>query len=70
MLGIYAIVWQQIIKKLPLTVAYANKAITVVWGILWGILFFDESISFFKILGAMIIIAGIVLYVTSDGGEK
>ena len=39
-LGIYAVVWQQIIKHLPLTTAYANKAVTIVWGILWGSLFF------------------------------
>ena len=29
-LGVYAIVWQQIIKHLPLSTAYANKAITIV----------------------------------------
>ena len=32
----YAIGWQQVIKHLPLTTAYANKAVTVVWGILLG----------------------------------
>ena len=31
-LFIYAIGWQQIIKRLPLTVAFANKAVTVVLG--------------------------------------
>lgn len=30
----YAVGWQQVIKHLPLTTAYANKAVTVVWGIL------------------------------------
>ena len=32
----YALGWQQVIKHLPLTTAYANKAVTVVWGILQG----------------------------------
>ena len=32
----YAAGWQQVIKHLPLTTAYANKAVTVVWGILAG----------------------------------
>lgn len=32
--GVYAIVWQQIIKRLPLTAAHANKAVTIVWGFL------------------------------------
>lgn len=65
-LGIYAIGWQQVIKRLPLTVAFANKAITVVWGIVWGRLFFRESISIGKIVGAIIVIAGIMLYANAD----
>ena len=39
LLGVYAIVWQQIIKRLPLTTAYSNRAVTIVWGIIWGALF-------------------------------
>lgn len=65
-LGIYAIVWQQIIKHLPLTTAYANKAITIVWGILWGFVFFQEQIKWNMIVGAMIVIAGVIVVVKSD----
>ena len=65
-LGIYAIVWQQIIKHLPLTTAYANKAITIVWGILWGFIFFHEQIKWNMILGAVIVIAGVIVVVKSD----
>lgn len=43
LLGFYAIGWQQIIKRLPLTTAFANKAVTVVWGIIWGAVFFRKS---------------------------
>ncbi len=63
-LGIYAIVWQQIIKRMPLVSAYANKAVTVIWGIVWGRLFFEETITLKKIIGAIVIIAGILLVVT------
>lgn len=66
LLGVYAIGWQQIIKRLPLTTAFANKAITIVWGIVWGCLFFGEAVTVQKIVGAIVIIAGIVLYVYSD----
>ena len=65
-LGIYAIVWQQIIKHLPLTTAYANKAVTIVWGILWGLLFFQEQIKWNMVVGAVIVIAGVILVVKSD----
>lgn len=62
LLGIYAIGWQQIIKRLPLTTAFANKAVTVVWGIIWGALFFKESITVGKVIGALLVIVGVVLY--------
>lgn len=62
LLGVYAICWQQIIKRLPLTTAYSNKAITLVWGIIWGVIFFNESVTIGKIVGAAIVIVGVVLY--------
>ncbi len=70
LLGLYAIFWQQIIKKLSLTSAYANKAIAVVWGMLWGLIFFGEIITLKKIIGALIIILGIVIYSISDNKKE
>lgn len=65
-LGVYAIVWQQIIKKLPLNTAYSNKAITIVWGILWGFVFFQEQIKWNMLLGATIVIFGVIVVVRAD----
>ncbi len=65
-LGIYALGWQQVIKRMNLTTAFANKAVTIVWGIIWGLLFFGESVSLRKILGAGIVLFGVVLYALSD----
>ena len=62
----YALGWQQVIKHLPLTTAYANKAVTVVWGILLGFLIFGESVTPRQVVGALIIIVGIVLFVRAD----
>ena len=67
LLGIYAIGWQQIIKRMPLTSAYANKAVTVLWGIVWGFLFFNERVTVGKIVGALFIICGVVLFSIADG---
>ena len=69
LLGFYAIGWQQIIKRLPLTTAFANKAVTVVWGIIWGALIFGEKVTWNMIAGAAVIFAGIYL-VTGEDGEK
>lgn len=66
LLGFYAIGWQQIIKRLPLTTAFANKAITIVWGIIWGVIFFQESITVGKIMGAFLVIIGVVIYSYAD----
>lgn len=67
MLLLYALFWQQIIKKLPLITAYANKAVTVVWGIVWGVLIFDEQLSLRKIIGAGVTIAGVYIVVAGEG---
>lgn len=66
LLGIYAVGWQQIIKHLPLTTAFANKAVTVVWGIIWGCAFFHEMITPGKVIGAVLVIMGVVLYAYAD----
>ncbi len=67
-LAIYAIVWQQILKKLPLVTAYANKAVTIIWGLLWGMLIFKEKVTVWNIIGAIIIVVGIYLVVMEDAG--
>ncbi len=68
-LFIYAIAWQQIIKHMPLITAYANRGVTVIWGIVWGYLFFSEEITVRKLIGAAVIICGIVFIVTADEGD-
>ena len=65
-LGVYAIVWQQIIKKLPLNTAYSNKAVIIAWGILWGALFFGEAVKWDMILGAVIVVIGVIVVVRAD----
>lgn len=69
LLGFYAIGWQQIIKRLPLTMAFANKAITIVWGIVWGFVFFHEPITIGKVIGAVLVVTGVVIYAKSDEDE-
>ena len=62
----YALIWQQILKHVPLTVAFSNKPVGLVWGMVWGTLFFQEVITWKMILGAAIIFVGIYLVVTGD----
>ena len=69
LLGIYALGWQQVIKRIPLSAAYANKAVTVVWGCVWGALVFREQLTPGKLIGGALVICGVVLYGLSDGKE-
>lgn len=69
LLGFYAIAWQQIIISIPLTTAFANKAVTTVWGLVWGFLFFHEQITLGKLFGVGLVIAGVVLFSTADREE-
>ena len=66
-LAFYAIGWQQVVKRMPLSVAYANKAVTVIWGCIWGALIFHEHLSVGKIAGVLLVLGGVALYGIADG---
>ena len=61
-LGVYAIIWQQLIKKFDISVAYANKAM----GLLWAILIFNETITIKNVIGVIIVIAGTIIVNSED----
>ena len=51
---------------MPLTLAFANKAVTTVWGLVWGLLFFQEQVTVGKLAGIALIVAGVVVFSTAD----
>ena len=69
LLGFYAIFWQQILKKIPLITAYANKSVTIIWGMIFGAVLFKEEISRNQILGAVMIMIGVYFVVLEDAKE-
>ncbi len=60
-LGVYAILWQQIIKRFQLSIAYANKAMTLLWSMVWNFLIFSQGITVKKVIGVLIVMAGVVV---------
>ena len=66
----YAVGWQQFVKRMPLSAAYANKAVTVVWGMLWGVLIFHEKLTAGKVIGGLMVLIGIALYGFADGKDR
>ncbi len=71
-LGIYAILWQQMIKKFDLSVAYANRAMALLWSALWAVILFCEGLSVKQMFGIALVVLGTVIVNTdvSTGKEK
>ena len=67
-LGIYAILWQQMIKRIELSKAYANRAMVLGWSLLWAFFLFKEKITLQNIIGVLFVMAGII--VINCGKEK
>ena len=62
-LMIYAVLWREALKRFTLTGAYIQKTVTVIWGLLIGILLFQETLTPQKVIGAVIIMGGLILAV-------
>ena len=60
-LGIYAILWQQAIKKFELSIAYANRAMVMLWALVWAVVIFRERIYVQNVIGLLLITAGTVI---------
>ena len=66
LLAVYALMWQQALKRFPLIVAMSSKGITVIYGLLWSVLLFKEHITINNIIGAAMVILGIGLVSSND----
>ena len=65
-MGLYAILWQQILKRIEISLAYMFKGTSIVFVMLLAHIIFGEQITWNNIIGAIIIILGIVLYAHSS----
>ena len=68
-LGVYAILWQQLIKRMELSVAYSNKAVVLLWAMVFGALLLKEQITLTKVAGILLGIAGIVVLNSAEVKE-
>lgn len=66
-LGVYALLWQQLIKHFELSVAYANKAMGLIWSLIWSIVLFHEGVKWNQLLGIVLVMIGIICM---NGDEK
>lgn len=63
---VYALLWQQALKRFPLSKAYSSKGVVILWNMLWAALFFAERITWMNLLGSVIIITGIVVVSSNE----
>lgn len=63
----YALLWQIVLKRLPLTVAYANRSIVTLLSMFWGIVLFHETLTWKMALGAAVILLGVRMVVSEHG---
>ena len=68
-LGIYALLWQQMIKRFELSVAYANRSMALFWSMIWAVVFFHDKITVKNIIGVLLVIIGNVI-INSDKEER
>lgn len=68
-LGVYAILWQQMIKRFDLSVAYANRAMALLWSAVWAIVLFRDTLALKQVIGIAFVVLGTVI-VNSDQKQK
>lgn len=61
-MGLYAVLWLQVLKRIDLSLAYMFKGTSIVFIMLLAYVFFGEQITWNNIVGAIIIVGGIVLF--------
>lgn len=61
-MGAYAICWQQILKRVELSTAYMFKGTSLIFIMLFAFALFGEQITATNIIGAVVIVGGIMLF--------
>jgi drug/metabolite transporter (DMT)-like permease len=69
-LGIYAVLWQQVIKRFELSVAYANRSMAVVWSMVWAVIFFHDTITVRNIIGVCLVVVGTIVVNTEESARN
>ena len=66
MFGIFALLWQIILRKTALASAFAHRGVVVLWGMLWGAVIFGESLNWANYAAAALIVTGIFIVGKAD----
>lgn len=67
---IYAFLWQQIIKKFKISVAYCSKNVTIIWATIYAVVIFGETITPRILVGIGMIVIGLIVISYRSGKEE
>ena len=65
-LGIYAVCWQLILERIPLTTAYLRRGFSYILLFVWSTLIFHENITVKQVIGIAVISLGMFISVSGD----
>ncbi len=65
LLAVYALIWQQVLKKFDLITAMSCKGVTVIYSLGWATFLFNEDITVWNLVGSLVVMLG-VWVVTTD----
>ena len=69
-LGVYAVLWQIALKKIPLNQAYLFRSFGVVYGLTIACFAFHESITWENLLGGGIVLGGLLVLMTEKTVDR
>ncbi len=59
--GIYALAWQKVIKRFPLSTAYAHRSVYIIWSQIWAVIIFHERLTAANLIGMLLVFAGVMV---------
>ena len=63
---LFALIWQQVLKNMSLTFAFTNKPISIIYALIWSVVIFGEHVTPKMVVGALVILVGIVIGVSGN----
>lgn len=65
-LAVYAVLWQIILKRVPLSKAYMFRSLGVIYGIAIAAFFFKEEITKTNLWGSVIVLLGLLILLSDS----
>ena len=57
-LGAYAVIWQSVLRRFDLAVAYTAKPFSIILSMIFGVVLFHEELTWNMVAGAALILLG------------